>query len=302
MTPNRPIAAAASIVSAMAIIGFIDNFVVTIAEDAGIWQFHLTRTLISLPFFAAIVWAGLGRARPRNWPGVVGRSFFLTLAMVLYFASLAVLPIAEAVAGLFTSPIFVVLISVLVQRQRIGPLRIGAVLAGFAGIVLVLRPDTGAFTAWTIVPVLAGFFYAINAVATRAWCAQEDTVTLTLGSFAGLGTAGLIGVAVLALWPGLADPEGASFVLRGWESPTPRFLFWTIVQSVGSIGAVFLIIRAYQLGEASYVGVFEYSLLVFVTAWAWILRGETLDLAAALGIALIVASGTVIALRSKAEG
>lgn len=298
MTDTRPIAAALSIVSAMAIIGFIDNFVVTIAEDAGVWQFHAIRTVISLPVFALIVALGWGRARPnRFWP-VAGRSLFLTLAMILYFSALAVLPIAQAVAGLFTSPIFVVLISILVQRQPVGPVRLAAVAAGFLGILLVLRPDTSAFSVWTVVPVMAGFFYAISAVATRAWCQGEDALTMTLGSFLGLGIAGAIGLVVMT---GLATDGSASFVLRGWEPPTARFLALTAMQAIGSIGAVFLIIRAYQLGEASYVGVFEYTLLVFVSAWAWVLRGEVVDATAALGMCLIAGAGAVIALRSRRD-
>lgn len=299
MLETRPIAAAASMIGAMAIIGYIDNFIVTIAEDAGIWQFHFIRSLMSIPLFVAIVWLGWGRARPKRLWAVAARSFFLTCALVLYFASLAVLPIEEAVAGLFTSPIFVLLIAVLVQKKKIGPFRIVAVLVGFLGIILVLRPDAGAFSVWTLVPVVAGFLYAISAVATRAWCAEEETITLTVGSFFGLGTAGLVGLIAMFVFPDLARSDGSSFVLHAWESPTPRFLFWTAVQAVGSVGAVFLIVRAYQLGEASYVGVFEYSLLVFVSVWAFLLRGEVVDTAAALGIVLIVVSGTVIALRSR---
>src|SRR6056297_3880246 len=138
---TRPVTAALSILSAMVIVGFIDNFVVLIAAEAGIWQFHAVRALMCLPIFLGLVWLGLGRIAPvRRW-AVVGRSFFLTLAMVLYFAALGVLPVAQAAAGLFTAPIFVVVISAVVLRQRIGPFRIGAVAVGFLGVLMILRPD-----------------------------------------------------------------------------------------------------------------------------------------------------------------
>jgi drug/metabolite transporter (DMT)-like permease len=68
---------------------------------------------------------------------------------------------------------------------------------------------------------------------------------------------------------------------------------------VGSLLGVFFIVRAYQLGEASYVGIFEYSLLVFVAVWAWVLFGDIIDPLATLGIVLIIASGAVIALRTR---
>lgn len=299
MPETRPFAAAVSIIVAMVIIGYIDNFVVIIAETASVWQFHLVRSLMCVPFFLIGAAMGFGPLRPNRWWAVAGRSFFMTAAMVLYFASLAFMPIAQAVAGLFTSPIFVVLISTLVLGHRIGPIRIAAILAGFLGILMVLRPDPSDLSAWTVIPVLAGLFYAMGAISTRAWCTGESTLSMVAGAFLGLGIAGAFGLGFLAAFP-QAVPEGpAGFVLRGWTSPGGPFLFWTAVQAVGSIGAVWLIVRAYSLGEASYVGVFEYSLIVFASVFAFLIRGETVDLAAGLGIALVIASGAVIAVRSR---
>jgi drug/metabolite transporter (DMT)-like permease len=296
---TRPVAAASSILTAMVIIGFIDSFVAVIADEAGVWQFHLTRTLMCVPLVGLIVWAGLGRIRPRNWQGVIGRSLAMTVSMIFYYAALGVLPIAQVVAGFFTAPIFVLLLSALFLGARIGPWRIGAAAVGFLGVLLILRPDPAALSPWTFVPILAGFFYAVTAIATRAWCAGEDTLTLVAGGFAGLGLAGAAGLAVLALFPAETAGRADAFLFTGWVAPSSTFLFWTAVQAVGSLAGVFFIVRAYQLGEASYVGIFEYALLVFVAGWAFVLFGEVIDAWAALGMVLIIASGAVIALRSR---
>ena len=296
---SRPLAALLSILTAMLIIGFIDSFVARIAREAGVWQFHLTRSLMVVPLFAAIGILGLGLAWPRNWRGVAGRSLAMTVSMVFYYAALGVLPIAQVVAGFFTAPIFVLLLSALFMRQRIGPWRIGAAAVGFAGVLLILRPDPAALSVWTFVPILAGFFYAVTAIATRTWCAGEDTATLVAGGFAGLGLAGAIGIAALALFPAETAGRADAFLLTGWVAPSPTFLFWTAVQAVGSLAGVVFIVRAYQLGEASYVGIFEYSLLVFVAGWAFVLFGEGIDAQGAVGILLIIVSGAVIALRSR---
>lgn len=297
---NRPVAAAVSILGAMAVIGFIDSFVVVIAAEAGVWQFHFVRSLMALPMILVVGWMGLGHVRPVNRAGVIGRSATLTVSMMLYFASLGALPIAQVVAGLFTAPIFVLLLSGLVLRQRIGPVRIAAGATGFVGVLLILKPDHAALSLSTLMPILAGFFYAVTALATRTWCRHENALTLVAGSFAGLGLAGAAGLIVLAVLPQDAGQGANAFLATGWVAPTGVFLFWTLVQAVGSILAVFLIVRAYQLGEASYVGIFEYSLLVFVAGWSFVLFGEVIDPLAALGILLIVASGAVIALRSRA--
>ena len=63
--------------------------------------------------------------------------------------------------------------------------------------------------------------------------------------------------------------------------------------------AVGMMTRAYQVGETSHIAVFEYSFLIFASFWAWVLFGNALDLAGMVGIAMIIVSGAVIALRSS---
>lgn len=299
MPETRPIAAALSILIAMVVISYIDNYVVVIAETGGLWQFHAIRTLMSIPFMLAMVVLGLGVLRPVRFAAVAGRGFVIATAMMIYFGCLAFLPIAEVAAGLFSAPIWVLLISVFAMGERIGPVRIVAVIVGFAGVLLVLRPDTGELTVLSLIPLSAGFFYALGAIATRAWCAGENTLSLLAGGFLALGIFGAAGLAVLAVVAPEVPPGAEGFILRGWVTPTGRFLFWTFVQAVGSLLAVWFITRGYQLAEASFVSLFEYSLLIFVSIWAYILRGEALDVFAALGIALIIGSGVAIALRGR---
>ena len=299
MTSNAPFAAMLSVLCGMAVIGFVDNFVVVIANEAGLWQFHVTRTLMALPMILALSLIGFGTIRPKRiWPVAV-RSTLVAGAMMLYFGALAFLPIAEVAAGLFTSPIFVVLISAIVLRVRIGPVRIAAAISGFGGVLMVLRPEAGSFSWVTVVPVLAGLLYAIGAIATRRWCADESTLAVLGGFFVVLGLLGAAGSTFLAAFPHEAAEGAGGFIQRGWTAPTRAFLFWTLVQAAGSIVAVGLLIWGYQRADASFVSIFEYSLLLWVSIWAYILRGETIDAPAAIGMGLIIVSGAVIALRSR---
>ncbi|MCX8955247.1 DMT family transporter, partial [Ruegeria sp. NA] len=194
---SSAVLAAALMVSAMAIIGVIDNVVVLLAETVGLWQFHLTRALLMLPLIVGLSFLGLGRLRPVRWGPVILRSVLITMAMLFYFASLAMMPIAQALAGLFTSPIFVLLISALVLRQPIGPWRILAVLIGFTGILLVLQPNPSDFDLRTLVPVAAGFFYALSSILTRTHCSQESTVAMLAVMVITLGLAGAMGLTFL---------------------------------------------------------------------------------------------------------
>ena len=299
MDDTRPLAAAASILIAMAVIGFIDNFVVVIAAEGGLWQFHAMRTLMALPCLLLLSRIGLGTLRPMNIRAVAGRSCFISASMMLYFGSLAFLPIAEVAAGLFTSPIWVLLISVAALGHRIGPVRAAAAALGFCGVLLVLKPDAGGITPLSLVPVAAGLLYALGALATREWCAGETTLALMTGMFIAMATWGVAGMCVLAILSPQVPAGTEGFILRGLVMPSGAFLFWTLVQAVGSVLALWFLVKGYQLGEASFSAVFEYSLLIFVSVWAFVLRGETLDIWALAGIALIIASGAAIALRER---
>lgn len=296
---TQPVTAATAMVGAMAIIGVIDNVIPVLAREIGLWQFHLTRALVALPLVAGLSLLGLGRLAPRRLWAVALRSGLVAVSMLFYFSALALMPIAQALAGLFTSPIFILLVTASVLGQPIGPWRIAAVATGFCGILLVLQPDPGNFDWRILIPVAGGFFYALGAVATRSLCAGESTVAMLGGMMVALGLAGAAGLIVLGLVPQEAAPGPEGFVTRGWVWPMWQAAPWVLVQAAGSVAGVFLIIKAYQLGEPSYVSVFEYSVMIFGPLFAWAAFGQPVGWFQAAGIALIVAAGAIIAVRSK---
>jgi len=300
--PDRTLAAAGLILVYAMVIGFTDNFVAVIAGEAGLWQFHFSRTVMAMVLLLALVPVMGLRLRPRSWRAVAARSAIHGVAILIYFGALAFLPVAIVAAGLFTAPIFVLLISGLVYGQHIGPFRIAAVALGFLGVILVLGPSalSGASLA-AILPVAAGLMYAMGNIATRRWCAGESAETLLAGFFVALGVLGAIGMAVLWLLP-LPVPEGADgFLLRGAVWPSGSFLWWTFVQAAGSLLGVGLMIRAYQIADAGRVSVLEYVILPASAFWTWAIWGDTLSGMAWAGMALIVAAGVLIALRARAE-
>ncbi len=296
---THSIMASLLMVAAMSIIGVIDNFVIRVAESVGLWQFHLSRALLMLPLIAVLSISGLGTLRPRRIGVVAVRSVLITLAMLFYFSALALMPIAQALAGLFTSPIFVLLISALLLKQRIGPWRIVAVLLGFSGILCVLQPDPTSFDVKTLLPVAGGFFYALSAVVTRTHCSDESTVALLAAMVVTLGLAGAIGLIWLALFP-VGVPVGPDgFAMRGWVWPMQDALPWVVVQAVGSTIAVFMLIKAYQLGEPSYVAVFEYSVMIFGPLFAWVAFGQSVGQMQIIGIGMIASAGVLLGWRER---
>lgn len=295
---NRTGLAILLVLIAMALFGLIDNFIRLAAATGGLWEFHLLRSVVALGILFPLARIMGVSMRPVSGRMVLGRSLLNTSAMVIYFGCLGLMPIAQVVAGLFTAPLFVVVFSALFWGERVGPRRIMAVLIGFVGIILVLRPDTSGLSPLTLLPVVSGATYALGNIATRRWCAAEGTLVL-LGGFFGcmlvVGALGCIGIAIL-------QPEVAAgadgFITRGWVRPAGVFGLMVLVQGVGSLIGVGLSIRAYQMADATSVAVFENTLLAFATIWAAVLWGEWPGGVGLLGLGLIALAGVIIAIRA----
>ena len=107
---TKPLSAALFMVGAMLIIGGIDNVIVLVAQHIGLWQFHFTRALMAIPLVIGLSLLGFGVLRPVRWWAVATRSLLVATSMMFYFSALALMPIAQALAGLFTSPIFILIL------------------------------------------------------------------------------------------------------------------------------------------------------------------------------------------------
>lgn len=297
---DRTLAAGGAILIYALVIAFADNYVRVIAAEGGLWQFHATRSLVAIVVIMVLARFAGRRLRPVSWSAVVARSAIHGVTMLIYFGCLAFLPVAQVAAGLFTAPIFVLLISRFVYGHRIGPVRIAAVAIGFVGVVLVLGPTAMSGATWAaLLPVLAGALYAMGNIATREWCAMESAETLLTGFFTALGLFGLIGLILLEIVP-ITVPDGADgFIQRGWVQPSNTFLFWVVVQALVSVLGVGLMITAYQIAEASRVSVFEYVILPASALWGWLLWSEVPTAQAVVGMGLITAAGAMIAIRSR---
>ena len=298
MGRNTGLQAALLVWSGMIVIGLIDNYVRLLTPVTSLWMFHLVRSLMVL---GALVGLGLvlgWRLWPRRVGRVMARNLFSGAAMFLYFGSLAFVPIGVAVAGLFTAPLFVLVLSALFRAEQVGWVRWGAAALGFAGALLVIQPEEGAITWAAFIPVLAGAFYAIGAIATRSWCEGEGTVPMLVSYYIVIGTGAALGLGSLMLWPQVAEPGAAGFVARGWVAPDLFFWLWMLAHAAGSLIGVACLTRGYQVGEATYVAINEYSLILFASILAWLIWGETVGPLALTGMAMIVAAGAVIPLRS----
>ncbi|MDU8927413.1 DMT family transporter [Alisedimentitalea sp. MJ-SS2] len=293
-------AAALYMLGGMFVLGFVDNFVGPMSEHIGVWQFLFLRMALSAPLLVLASMMGAGHLRAHSWPKVIARGGLLATGMVFYFGALAYVSLGEALAGLFTAPMFILLISVTFLGQRIGIWRVLAVGVGFAGVLMVLQPGGDGFKWMMILPVIGAVFYAVGNIVTRMWCADESTLVMLAATFGMQALIGLVAMVVIAV-VGIEAGVGADgFLARGWIwPPNPEIWPYLGAQVLGSLIGVFCLIRAYQIGEASYVTVFEYSIMVFGPCFAFVIYGHSLGWLQLVGIGMIVLAGSIIALRSR---
>ena len=286
MNQTRILQSAILAILASALLSFTDNFVGMVSKEAGLWQFQLFRTLFSLPIIVAGIYFLKIPYRVKNLRVIIIRSVIISIGLLIYFTSLGFLSVAQAGAGLFSSPIWVLLFSIIFFKNKINLMQITAITAGFIGVLMLLQPDTQSLSIVSFFPLIAGAFYGFGMLITRHWSADESAATLTLGVFISMGIIGAIMLVILTTWP----VESDEFILQGWKSLTPSFISLTFGQALGGVVSVALITQAYKLGGPSVPAVFEYSFLVFAAFWSLLLWGQTTNSFAIIGILVIFAS------------
>lgn len=283
-----------AIITAMLLLALGDNFIPAVAGEMSVWQYHALRASMILPLIvvAMSLWGLAGTIWPRRPLAVFTRSGCVITALMLYFAAIPAVSISLAAAGLFTSPIFVVLISVFAFGERVGPRRLAAMVLGFLGVCLVLGVGTEPLRPMAIAPMLGGAFYAVSVIWTRRYCQQESAGALAFWNMTGFLLAGALG---MALTPWLAGSIGhiAGTEFATMPAALPSRPIFLVVLAMGVLAALGMVLLAYgyRSADPTFAGLFDYSFLFWAPLFAWVIRGETLSAVVGFGMALIVLAG-----------
>lgn len=207
------------------------------------------------------------------------RGGFLLGATLCFFWSLKYLSIPDALTLLFVSPLLVTCLSPALLGEHVGVRRWSAVIVGFLGVCIVLRPGGGAFQLASFAALGAGFCHACYILATRRLSGTAPPlVTLFYTS--------LLGMAVLSL-----------YTPWHWEAPGSLHLVYMIAIGAIAAGGHYLLIKAFDHAEASVLAPFGYGEIVMATIVGYIGFGDFPDLVTWIGIAVIIGSGVYIAVR-----
>ena len=223
------------------------------------------------------------------------RTLIVLASNVCFFTGLAAMPFADALAISFVAPLFITACSALFLGEHVGPHRWGAVIAGLAGVVIMLRPGAGVIDPAAILVLLAALFYATSHLMGRSMRETESTVTQNI--FLHLGF--LLTSIGMGLVAGdgrfLTNPDNVlAFLVRPWVWPAPAD--WPVLVLTGLMVAIagLLASQAYRLAEAALIAPFEYFGLPVAILAGGLVFGTWPDATAWVGIVLIGGAGLYI--------
>ena len=212
----------------------------------------------------------------------IGRSLLMLISNLVFVLAIGRVPLATASAIGFTSPLIVTALSTSLLGERVGSRRWSAVLIGFTGALLIIRPGSGLHDPAVLLLLGSAGAYALYQIATR-WIAAFDPAAT------GIVFSALVGSVVM------------SFVLP-FVFVAPRSVFDLLLfLSLGLLGGTghYLVIRAFQNGPAVVIAPLGYIELIGTTALGYLIFGNFPDPWTWLGAAIIIASGLYIALRER---
>lgn len=296
------------IVLAMAGFSINDMFIKQLSGDYPLHQMVFVRSAIGIGFSVVVLHfeGGFRLLRTdRPWLHLL-RGLCIVAANLAFFAALAVIPLADATALFFVGPLFITLLSIPFLGEKVGARRLGAVLVGFVGVLIMLRPGAaGAGPApdrvILLLPILAAFAYACMQILTRRLAPSSTASAMAIYIQATFIVVSLLFWAVTGDGRFLAGVENESliFLLRPWVWPAKEHL--AIFLALGLLSAIigYSLSQAYRQANAATIAPFEYVALPMSIFWGWAVFGDLPDLWVFSGIALIAAAGLYVFARER---
>jgi drug/metabolite transporter (DMT)-like permease len=270
--------------AAVGLFAFGDTLGKFIVATYSVGQLLLLRAAAALLVLSPSIW----RQRREFWrlqrPWLqLLRVILSTLEVAAFFLATVYLPLADVITYYLACPIFVTALSALVLRERVGWRRWSAILIGFCGVLIALRPSAQTVT-WPAMIALGGSMaFAVLMLITRSLRATPDIV---LASMQFMGTVAF----------------GVVLAPFGWITPTMGSLSLFIAAGCISVGALLCVNRALKLAPASTVVPYQYSMIVWAVMFGYAVFGDVPSVATIVGAAVIIGAGFYIFLRERKLG
>ncbi|MBL9075596.1 DMT family transporter [Tabrizicola sp.] len=260
-------------------------------------QVILIRAFVAMTFILVVIgqsargFGQLATSRPLTH---LVRVCIVMVSNLTYFTGLAALPLADAAAVAYVSPIVITLLSIIFLGEKVGPRRWAAVIVGMLGVIVMLRPGAGVIQPAALLVLISAVLYAGGNLLARHMGDTESA--MTLGFYV---QAGFIVVSLsMGLWVGdghlATDNKLWAFLFRPWIWPPladwPVFLATGLAVGLGGM----MVTQAYRTTEAGLIAPFEYVGMPLAILWGLVVFGTFPDAVSWVGIALICGSGLYV--------
>jgi len=243
-------------------------------------------------FFAAFVIAlavrrsgSLRKAAATSQPMVqIFRGLLLAGEICVMVLGFTLLGLVESHAIFACYPLLVAALSGPVLGERVGPWRWAAIGVGFIGVLVILRPGHTVFAPAAAIPLLSAFLFALYGLLTR-YVARKDTA---ITSFFWTGTVGAVAMTAVGIWT--------------WEPMSGPDYAMMATLCVTGVAGHFMLIKCYEVAEASAVQPFAYLQMVFAAALGLLVFGEVLEMNVVIGASIVVAAGLFTLWRNRRAG
>ncbi|GAB3726917.1 DMT family transporter [Luteimonas pelagia] len=222
---------------------------------------------------------GIGFLRTDQLPRYGVRCLIGIASMFAAFWAIANLPLAQAISITYSSPLFVTIAAVILLQEQVRARRWTAVVVGFIGVLVIVRPGMAGFTAGSLVAVMAALLSGLVAIQIKQLSRTEPADRIVIWT--------------TALWV----PMSLLPALAVWEWPTGLMWLWVVAAGALGTGGHMLWTRALKLGEVSALTPISFMQLPVVALLGWLLFGETLDRWTVVGAGIILGSNFYIAHR-----
>jgi drug/metabolite transporter (DMT)-like permease len=274
--PDRPLTGIALMLTALAMYMITDTVAKYLTSEVHpvqiVWSRYAAYIFILAPI---VLWRGVARSFATPHPRMhAWRSFAMLLSGTCFTISLAHLELAFAITVAFVAPLFVTALSMLFLGEKVGIRRWSAVVVGFLGVLIVIRPGAQ-FSPWSLLPIASAFLWAISLILTRRTGGDHPLTNLVYTTIVGVVVSTPM---VLPFW--------------GW----PSWQAWTMMFFIAAwnLVALTVMVRAFAFAPASTLAPFSYSQLIWSILLGWAVFGDIPDLMTYVGGGIIIASGVYV--------
>lgn len=299
-SPDNLVLAVGTILFTVFALSLGDAVIKQISAGFVIWQIFVLRSVLIIPVLLVVIHfaTGHGGLRPKQPLWTALRSAMLVAMWVAYYVSLPHLQLSVAAAAYYTLPLFITLFSAVLAGEKVSRLGWLSVVLGFAGILLILRPSTEAFSAYALLPLVSAMLYALAMILTRTKCRSEHPLTLSLSLNLAFVIVGLGAAFLIEIFAGAGNDD---FLVAPWTPMGPgewlTMALLALATLVGSVGTAI----AYQSGPPSIVGTFDFTYVGFAVLWGILFFGETPDAMSVAGMLVIILAGVLSLRQSRSQ-